>query len=372
MPLLSSVVRLFARAFVGTFAVLASLVTIVFVLSTIARLTVASPEPVVVESSDYTHVAGTEGSPNRLLAVAVEGPILGHPPRDSLWIEWEIEGIAYGYRIQQELADAAEDETIKGIFLEVDTPGGTIFGSQAIFAGLESYRAKTGKPVFAHVEGLAASGGVWAMVGADEIYADLGTGIGSIGVIGPILTFYNAPTAFDGGLLGGGVTTEQGIELFLVSAGRGKDFGNPFRRPTAEELAIAQKTVDRAYGDFVAHVARARDLEQSAIREKIGAFLYGNEAAEELGLIDGTLGRREAIAALADKAGVKDDWELVRGRGRTQSLFATLFAGTGFDRPARRVEADAIAARALCGSLRVGALVYHGDPSALCALRSGQ
>lgn len=368
MPLLRSALRLFARAFVGTFAVLASLFTIGLLLSLIGGLTAASSDPVVLDSG-YTHVAGTEGSSNRLLAVSVEGPILGHPPRDSFFSEWETTGFAFGYEIQERLAEAADDDTVKGIFLEVDTPGGTIFGSQAIFEGLATYREKTGKPIVAHVEGLAASGGVWAMVGASPIYADYGTAIGSIGVIGPMLTFYNAPTAFDGGLLGGGVTTQRGIELFLVSAGRGKDFGNPFRLPTDEEMKIAQASVDRAYDRFVTHVAKARHLDEKKIRDQIGAFLYGNEAAQELGLVDGTMSRTEAIAALAEKAGVADDYALVRGQPRERGLLASLFASTdrsGGIGTVGDARTRPLATADLCASLRLGALAYHGDPRTLC------
>ena len=63
----------------------------------------------------------------------------------------------------------------------------------------------TGKPVVAYVSGISASGGMYAMAGADEIYADHGTLIGSIGVIfGPFVT-YNDVRAIDGGILGGGV-----------------------------------------------------------------------------------------------------------------------------------------------------------------------
>jgi protease-4 len=370
MTLVGSVLRLFARTFVMTLAVFASLVTMVFGLSVLGGATADSSEE-VVSASDYAHVTGTEGSANRLLAIAVQGPILGHPPHDSLLGDWLVDGIAYGYRIQQELLDAADDDSVKGIFLEVDTPGGTIFGSQAIFDGLRSYREKTGRPVVAHVEGLAASGGVWAMVGADEIYADYGTGIGSIGVIGPMLTFYDDPTAFDGGLLGGGVTTRKVIDLVLVSAGRGKDFGNPFRRPTQEELKVTQASVDAAYHLFTAHVAAARHLDVEVVEHRIGAFLYGNEAAQELGLIDGTRGRTQAIRALAEKAGVHDDYALVRGRRRERSLLATLFASLGEAPQPRRGYAAGVAARDLCGSLRLGALVYHGDPRALCAAQHG-
>jgi protease IV len=367
MTLLRAAARLFAQAFIVTFAVLASITTIGVVLGFIAAIDGATGSEEAILASDYTHVAGDEGSPNRLLAIAIEGPILGHPPRDSFFADWGMEGIVYGYKVQQQLAEAAEDETVKGILLEVDTPGGTIFGSQAIFDGLESYRKETGRPIVAHVEGLAASGGVWAMVGADEIYADFGTGIGSIGVIGPMLTYYDSPTAFDGGLLGGGVTTERGISLFLVSAGRGKDFGNPFRKPTAEELAIAQKGVDRAYDEFVAHVAEARGIDAKKIRERIGAFLYGDEEAKQLGLIDGTLGRREAIAVLAEKAGVVDDYAVVRTAPRAQSLFAALFASFGGERPWSAARRASVSARELCGSLRLGMLAFHGDPRVLCA-----
>lgn len=179
----------------------------------------------------YVHQSGARSSRNKLLALRVRGIILGTSPRDrasSLFLA----DVTYGYDIQRALEDAAGRDDIKGVLLHLETPGGTIFGSRAIHDGVVHYKETAGKPVVAYVEGLSASGGVMAMVGADRIFADHGSLVGSIGVLGPQLIYYDKPMAVDGGLFGGGITTQGGIEQTIITAGRGKDLGNPFRRPT--------------------------------------------------------------------------------------------------------------------------------------------
>ena len=85
--------------------------------------------------------------------------------------------------MEDNIWQAAKEDSIKGVVLMVNSPGGTIFGSNAILDGVKEYKNETGKPVIAFVTGMAASGGYWASLGADEIIADSGSTIGSIGVI---------------------------------------------------------------------------------------------------------------------------------------------------------------------------------------------
>ena len=136
--------------------------------------------------ANYSHVYGDEDSSNRLLNVELFGEILGTPPAavPSPFGLFGSIGATYGYAVKQILAEAAKDDAIKGIFMHTTTPGGTIFGSMAIFEGIKKYQQDTGKPVVVFVEGISASGGIMATAGADAIYADQGSLVGSIGVNG--------------------------------------------------------------------------------------------------------------------------------------------------------------------------------------------
>jgi len=304
----------------------------------------------------YERVSGKESSDNRLLQLTVSGIILGNRPEDDFTLGFS-EFLTYGYDIADSLAEAAKDDTIKGIFMPFRTPGGTIFGSRAIYRAISDYREQTGKPVIVYIEGLSASGGVMAMVGADAIYADHGSLIGSIGVLGPSLMYFDKPTAIDGGLFGGGITTEGGIERTTITAGRGKDIGNPFRRPTEEEITTLTQGVENEYDDFVTHVAQHRGMDEAMIRDEMGAQIFDNRTAEAYGLINGTLDRQAAIDELAKAAALGDDYQLVRPANGARGLFNQLMGvWHGQTREAQRR-----AQQQLCSLGRQMSLVYHGS-----------
>jgi protease-4 len=309
----------------------------------------------------YTFLSGERGSPNRLLEVQVDGPILNN---SSSGFGGLSVGATYGYDVQRLLERVSKDKRVKGIFLRLSTPGGTIVGSNAIYEGLVNYRKATQKPVLAYVEGLSASGGVMSMVGADKIYAAPGSLIGSIGVIGGVLTYFDNPVALDGGLLGGGIVTKNGIQQTVISAGRSKDLGNPFRKPTEEELRVLRQGVNNEYNQFVRHVSKTRGISEQTIRSDMGALIFDNQTAQKYKLIDGTKSRTEAIAELAKQANVGSNYQLVR-TGRRGGLLSALLSST---QPAITPEqAREMVSRDLCQTTasRV-ALVYYGDVSSLC------
>jgi protease-4 len=255
-------------------------------------------------------VAGDRGNTNKLLLVPISGAILGDSSGDG--------GLfapsgTYGYEIQDALDKAAERRDIDGIILEMDTPGGTIFGSRAISEGVRRYQEATGKPVIAYVRSISASGGMYAMAGADRIVADHGTLIGSIGVIFGPFSFYDGVVATDGGLLGGGVETKGGITVEYITAGRSKDIGNPYRKMTDEERKVLQQGVDNAYTEFVTTVATGRDLEPDVITGDLGALIYDERTAQEKGLIDEIGDRDAAYGAAAEAAKLSNgDYQVIR------------------------------------------------------------
>lgn len=326
------------------------------------------PQSGTVEANrdlNFNFVSGKENSPNRLLEVRISGPILN----SSIGGFSGLDAVTYGYEIQRLLDQVSRDQKIKGLLLRFSTPGGTIVGSNAIYEAIVAYRQATKKPVIAYVEGLSASGGVLSMVGADAIYAAPGSLIGSIGVIGPRLTYFDKPVAVDEGLLGGGVVTENGIQQTIISAGRGKDLGNPFRKPTEEELRILQQGVNNEYTAFVRHVAQARKLDEQVIRNQMGAMVFDNQTAQKYKLIDGTKTRPQAISELAKRANLGTDYQLIRvsqSRGLLSGLLSSAEPALTPEQARQSTQQD------LCAIIdsRVP-LAYYGELTALCPTKKG-
>jgi protease-4 len=309
---------------------------------------------------DYDFVYGEEGAPNRLLSIPIQGVILGEEPDETSI--FGNPGIVYGYEIKKKLAEAAKDRSIDGIILEFETPGGTIFGSQAIADGVREYKAATGKPVLAFVAGISASGGMYGMAPADLILADHGSLLGSIGVTMGAFEYWDVLIGTDGGIFGGGVTTANGIEFQPITAGRGKDVGAPYRRLTEEERQVLQQSVDDIYDDFVALVSETRNIPQATIRNVIGALVYSNKQAQELGLIDGTANRQQAYERAAQLAALSPGtWQVVR-ESSDLSLFGGLFGRSGAK------PAESTGPSGICFPAHT-VLAYYGDPLLLCAGR---
>jgi protease-4 len=321
-----------------------------------------------IEQTDYSFVSGEKDSENKLLSVPVNGIILGSAPEEDFSFGLS-DFLTYGYDIVDTLEEAAKDDSIKGIFMPFRTPGGTIFGSQAIYRAIKEYRETTGNPVVVYIEGISASGGVMAMVAADNIYADYGSLIGSIGVLGPSLTYFNKPMATDGGLFGGGIVTEGGIEKTAITAGRGKDIGNPFRKPSEEEIANLMAGVNNEYENFVNHVAKNRNMEPEMIRNEMGAQIFDNKMAQTYGLIDNTQYRGEAIVSLAKMAKLGDDYKLIKAVHDRKSLMDQLLGVFYKSSPTlqQSVQYTQQQLRSqLCGNSRQLTLAYHGDLASIC------
>jgi protease-4 len=309
------------------------------------------------------YLAGERSGSVRLVAVPVIGGIMGEDRGGGGFLS-AATGVTYGYSVKETLLELAEDDSVDGVLLELDSPGGTVFGSKAIADGVAEYRARTGKPVLAFVSGISASGGMYAMAGADEIVADHGTLIGSIGVIfGPFVN-YDGITAVEGAFFTGGVTADS-IEYEYLTAGRSKDLGSPYRELTPEERKILEEGLDDAYDGFVDHVAEGRDLSASEITSDLGALIFGEQQARTRGLIDTIANRDEAHQRLAELAGAEgDDWRLDRASSGPAGFFDLLFssaaeATSGSEVPEANLPSMCTGSAAL--------LAYHGNPADLCA-----
>ena len=292
-----------------------------------------------------------------LIAVPVTGVILGGESDGAVF-----GGATYGYEVADTI-DALEADDADGLVLELNTPGGTIYGSRAIADAVERYQERTGHQVLAHVQGMSASGGVYAMAGADSIVADHGSLVGSIGVVmGPFERFRDV-VGIPGTLLEPGVTTEGGITQEYLTRGRGKDVGNPYRDMTEEERAVLGGNLDREYAAFVAWVSEARGIPAQTIVDELGAYLFDGQAAVQLGLVDDVMGREEAYryaAELNDVDPSETRVERVAGPGLLESL---LSARSGAEAPGA---ATPVPGRSTVCSGAPLVLAHHGELAAAC------
>ena len=153
-----------------------------------------------------------------------------------------------------------------------------------------------------------------------------------------------------------------------MTAGRGKDLGNPFRAPTAEEIQVLQAGVNTEYSHFVKHVSTFRKIDENVIRNDMGAHIFDNEKAQSFGLIDGTLDRNATIEKLAESAKLGKDYQLVRPRGE-QSGFWTQFInqqGPADESHGPQTGGPRVLHQELCDAAATRPLAYYGELSRLC------
>lgn len=248
-------------------------------------------------SYNYKFSEGNKDSQNKILFIDVKGIILNEGGGSSWDRIFSSSDITYGYDIQKQLERARFDSSIKGVVLLVDSPGGTITGSEAIYDGVLDFRNQSGKPVIAWGSGAMASGAYWAALAADEIHMDSGSIVGSIGVISGEFKYYNNVSS-EGSFLGS--VTAEDIDTTYITAGKGKDLGNPYRQITPEEQQLMQSLADNSYDDFVQRVVESRNISESEVRDNIGAYIYDEELGLENNLIDSISNRNEMLDRIAE------------------------------------------------------------------------
>lgn len=310
----------------------------------------------VVPSDNLEVVYGPEESSNTLLSIPVTGLILGNDGDLADPFGMLSESVVLGYDIKKQLYEAAEDEGIKGVILEINSPGGTIYGSDAIADGVAYYREKTKKPVVAFISGMGASGAYWVAASSDMIMADIGSIIGSIGVITGPFKYYDTVVAEDGGAFAGGVITQRGVETTFITAGKSKDLGNPYRRLTGDEIKALQTMVNNDYARFVDFVSKRRSLDTRTIRDEYGALIFDTETAITNRLIDKEGNREEAYASLAAASHIEGDDYKVMSKKEEGGVLKTLLQSRF---------GSVTSAPTLCNVTKVS-LVYYGSAFELC------
>ena len=181
---------------------------------------------------------------------------------------------------------ASKDKNVKGIILNINSPGGTVVASKDIVNAVKN----VDKLVVAFIREVGASGAYWVASAADYIIADPLSITGSIGVIGSYLEFSE-------------LLDNYGIKYNELKTGEFKDLGNPFTELTGSRKRVLMSKLEIIHDFFVSDVNRNRGRDLTEYGN--GLFYLGIEAKEN-GLIDDIGGKEEAIAKVKELANIKD------------------------------------------------------------------
>lgn len=217
----------------------------------------------------------------------------------SLYIEGVIEAENKTYNHEwliDTIRSLEDDEKNKAILLTVDSPGGGVYESDEVYLALCDYTEHTGRPVYAYMTTLAASGGYYISCAAETIYANRNTLTGSIGVI--------ASQSVDMTEL----LKKLGVKVETITAGKNKNMLNINSPLTDEQRGIMQSIADEAYEQFTAIVAKSRDMKIGDVKKLADGRIYTASQAKKNGLVDEIGTWDDALASLRKEL---DDYESV-------------------------------------------------------------
>jgi len=218
----------------------------------------------------------------------------------------EISGGTSTQMLRSQLAAAVADPVVRSIVLAIDSPGGTIDGTQQ-FAD-EVFAARGKKPLVAVIDGTGASAAYWIASAADAVFvSDQTTQVGSIGVVATHTDF-------------SGAYDKAGIKKTEITAGKYKRIASEYAPLSVEGAAVIQEQLDQIYGVFVDSVARNRAVAtEVALARMADGRVFLGQAAIEAGLAD-------AVATMAQvrdrlKAGeTKKSAPVARGTERKMTI----------------------------------------------------
>ena len=263
---------------------------------------VREPEP-IPRFREILLQRGSRGTADKIAVITMRGLISSSLPgtvSDSMVDD-----------MRAALEQARDDNHVKAIVLEVDSPGGEVTASDAIYSALIKTRAR--KPVVVYMDSLAASGGYYVSCGGKYLMASDTTITGSIGVIIQTLNYEQ-------------LFNKVGLASVVFKSGKFKDMLNGARPITPEERELVQSFILKTYDKFLGIVAKERNLPADLLRNTIadGRILSGKDAFDNK-LIDG-LGELDDAFAKAKQLGNAPEAKVVKyGPPFSLSRFLRIF-----------------------------------------------
>lgn len=206
---------------------------------------------------------GSLGSVNQIALIRIEGTLAFTSSGYSIL------GPLYGVEDYIEIINKArQDPTIKAVILYINSPGGSVAASEALYFAVE--RLAREKIVVAYIADYGTSGAYMAILPAHKIIASNSSLIGAIGVYALIINYK-------------GLLDKLGVEVYTFKSGKLKDVGSPFREITEEDAKVYEEMIMEFFEIFKARVLKHRDIKSE---EVFSGRPYTASSAVNLGLID--------------------------------------------------------------------------------------
>lgn len=191
----------------------------------------------------------------------------------------------------ENLREYAKEESIKGVIIRMDSPGGVVGPSQEIYSEIKRVREQLKKPVVVSCGSLTASGAFYAAVAADKIYTNPGSLMGSMGVI---MEFANLERLYDWAK----------IQRYVIKTGPYKDSGAEYRPMRDDERMLFQQMAEEILTQFKKAVAEGRKLPIEKVTQYADGRVFTGETAVKLGFADEIGTFEDAVRALGKMAGL--------------------------------------------------------------------
>ncbi len=226
------------------------------------------------------------------------------------------------YKLMPVLFELADDDDVKGMVLRVNSPGGSVFGSDQIWQAVEYFKRK-GKPVAVSMGDYAASGGYMISCGANRIFADPMTITGSIGIFGMIPNIHP-------------LLNKIGVTTHTVATNPNSIISVPLQPLNATQMAAFQQFIDEGYDDFITKVANGRKMTKAQVDSIAQGRVWVGAEAKRLGLVDELGSLDDAIEWIKKKTNLKDPY--VSYYPATEESFWMLISKMGNDALSRAIE----------------------------------
>ncbi len=210
---------------------------------------------------------------------------------------YSVEGVITDNRARDKaLKKIAENDSAEALILSIDSPGGSVVGSEILYESIRKVSEK--KPVVAVMRNVAASGGYMAAIAADHIVARGNTITGSVGVIAQMP---NAHQLLD----------RLGVSMLEVKSGPLKAQPSPFQPLDENVIDAKQAMVAESFDWFLNLVTERRTLSDAAIEKIVAGGVFTGRQAKEIALIDGLGGEEEAVAWLEGERDIAVDRKVI-------------------------------------------------------------
>jgi protease IV len=192
-------------------------------------------------------------------------------------------------KVMTALQAAFKDKNTQGVILRINSPGGSPVQSQLIYDEMRRLRMKYPDiPLYAVVEDICASGGYFVAVGADRIYVNKASIVGSIGVLMNGFGFT-------------GLMDKLGVERRLITAGENKGMLDPFSPVSDTDVKHAKQLIHDVHEQFIGVVREGRGKRLKETAETFSGLIWTGQKSVDLGLAD-AIGSLESVARDVVKA----------------------------------------------------------------------